>query len=218
MRTRLAVLLAAGVLLPGGATAIQPDIDLTAIDEAIAIGRSAIATERVRLHRTYRIAVEKAPIDYLELVTPFRRIVLATQERAERGQRGFGQKDALALLATAPGELDVYVELTFHPFNTYVGVPDYLVEITNARKTVVEAKRMDRISRWTPRVDGLPLSAVPGNASAVLKAPNQQPLLGATVIATFDLRDLEARGRADIVVSEAGRDLARVPVDLGLMR
>ena len=62
-------------------------------------------------------------MDYLEIVTPFRRIVLAAQARAGAGDRRFGQREALEIEAAAPGQIDLYAELTFHPLNTFVLVP-----------------------------------------------------------------------------------------------
>jgi hypothetical protein len=217
MRTRLTALLAFLLLCGASTDALQPTIDLDAIDDAIRIGRSAIGTERQRLHQAYRIGPGKAPVDYVDIVTPFRRIVLATQERAERGQRGFGQKDALALLGSTPNQLDLYVEITFHPLNTYVGVPDYTVTIAG-RDSKVSPESIDRLSRWTPRVDGMPSSVPRADPAAILKGPRTETLLGATVIAKFDVRQLDANCRCEVMVAEGGKELTRLSVDFSRIR
>src|SRR3954465_10574862 len=115
------------VLLAAGTrpAAMQSMLDAPSLQEAIAIGQSRLAAERARFHLPYRIPVNKSPVDYIDIVTPFRRVELAAEARAAAGQRGFGQREALEIVAAAPDRLDTYVELTFHPLNTYIGVPNY---------------------------------------------------------------------------------------------
>src|SRR5688500_14301934 len=98
-------------------------LGLRAIDEAIGIGKSQIAPARARYHAAYRLAVGPPPVDYIEVVTRCRRVVMAAEERAATGDRLFGERDALAILKARPEPLELFVELTFHPMNAYAAVP-----------------------------------------------------------------------------------------------
>jgi hypothetical protein len=197
--------------------AIQVALDRRAIEEALAIGQSRITVERSRFHAPYRIAVGKAPLDMIHVVTPFRRIVLAAEERVQSGGTSIGQKEALQALADAPDQLDLYIELTFHPLNTYIGVPAYdaalLVPGTSRR---VEPKSLDRFPRYGPRVEG---GLLPSTGGSSLTLPRQgQTLLGGTLIARFDIQLLEPAGVVELSVSEAGKELARARLDLAPLR
>ena len=216
MARRTTAVLAVLVLFGATSRAVQTDVDLRAIEEALTLGRTGIAVERTRFHDPYRIYIAKAPVDYIEIVTPFRRIVLAAQGRAAIGDRGYGQRQALDMLATTGDQLDVYVELTFHPQNNYIGVPRYDVLLLGARGTRIGSRSLDRVSRWTPRVEGLP-PPVP-TQGGILSSPQGQPLLGATVIAAFDVRALDPKGRYEVVVIEAGEERGRGMIDLGRLR
>src|SRR6186713_2591121 len=95
-------------VLTATVAAVQTDVDLLAIDEALTLIRSGSTSELARFNELYRVKVEKAPVDYLEVVTPFRRIVLTGAARATVGDRSFGQRQAIDLLAGSGGRLDVY--------------------------------------------------------------------------------------------------------------
>ena len=219
--TLLAGLIASTVATLAG---MDATLDTRSIQEAIAIGQSRLSQERERYHRPYRVAVSHPPVDYLEVVTPFRRVELAAETRAAAGDRGFGQRQALELIAAAPDQIEIYVELTFHPLNTYVGVPDYRVLLVRAGDTRALAPIEDeeRIPRYGARVDNLPRL---DPRSPVLPG-GSQPMLGGTIVARFDATQINAMGAYDVVVSEGGQragaaggpELARARVDLALMR
>ena len=80
----LAVLLAATAAVAVGAVDLR--LDAPAITRALSLGQTAIAADLVRFHQPYRVDVQRAPVDYLEIVTPFRRIVLAAQARRPPGR------------------------------------------------------------------------------------------------------------------------------------
>ena len=67
-----------------------------AIDEAM----------RTRGRRPFRREGEEdrrwVLLDYVDVVTPFRRVVLAAEARLRAGERLFGQREALAVLDSAP--------------------------------------------------------------------------------------------------------------------
>lgn len=213
VRRRLAALL----LLAGGSAAAAYDAALgpDAIAEAIRIGQSRVESVRVRYHQPYRIDVSRPPVDYVDLVTPFRRVVLAAEERMRQGDRRFGQREALGLLKEQRGQVMVFIELTFHPLNTYVGVPAYVVTLTNAGSAErVHAVDMQRIPRFRPRLAGTPL---PFPQTPVLPSAGQ-PVLGGTLVAGFDSGRLNTGAVYDVVIEESGKELARASVDLGKLR
>lgn len=209
---------AAVAVLTGSARAVQLPLDSRAIEEAIAIGQSRLAAERTRYHDPYRVVVSRPPVDYVDVITPFRRVVLAAQGRAELGGRGFGQREAFEVLAAAPDELELRVELTFHPLNTYIGVPVFVVSVTPGpgATAAVPPRSVTAMPRFGARVAGMP-QPTPAPAGAVLPG-RSQPMLGGVVIARFDAGVLAIAATNTIVISEAGRELARVPVDLARLR
>jgi len=214
MRAGLAAVLVALVALQAATGAVQTPVDDAAIDAALTLARVSSDTARARFHDAYRLIAARAPVDYLEVVSPFRRIVIAAQQRAAAGDRSFGQRQALEILGKAGGQIDVYVEMTFNPLNTYIGVPEYEVVLAGRGNTRVGARSIDRLSRWTPRVDGLPAAVPSGGGSG----PPRGPLVGATLIARFDLQSLDPEGSYDVVISERGDVLAAVRLDLSRLR
>ena len=77
---RAFALVLAIVVSAASTAAIQRDVDLTAVNDALTMGRSGAAA-RTRFHEAYRVMGAAAPIDYLDVVTPFRRIVIAAAAR-----------------------------------------------------------------------------------------------------------------------------------------
>ncbi len=60
-------------------------------------------------------------MDFVDVVTPFRRVVMAAESRARQGDHRFGQRDALELLPrSTAGTSTIRAEFTFHPLNTFV--------------------------------------------------------------------------------------------------
>jgi hypothetical protein len=194
--------------------ALQTDVGLEAIDDALALIRSGSAEEHARFNAPYRLTIGKEPLDYLEVMTPFRRIVLAGAARMAAGDRGFGQRQAIELLATDGARLDVYAELTFHPLNTYIGVPSYRLTLEAASGRRLEPVETIRLSRWTARRDG-PSPVPPFNAPST---PGGAPLLGATIIGRFDLKDVMPTGTYVVVLDLAGKEEGRGTVALATMR
>lgn len=201
-------------VLTATAAAVQTDVDLLAIDEALMLIRSGSSSELARFNELYHVKVEKAPVDYLEVVTPFRRIVLTGTARATVGDRSFGQRQAIDLLAESGGRLDVYAELTLNPLNNYIGVPDYVVALINRSGTRTAASEVTRLSRWTARLPGPP-AVGPFLATGI---PRGAPLVGATIIAGFELKGLMPAGTYEVVVELGKEEVARAAVVLSGMR
>jgi len=191
MRTTLAgacVLLAATT-----AAAVDLVMDRPAVDAAVRTGQSSSDRDRARFHAAYRLLVGNAPLDAVDLITPFRRVVLAAETRARLGDRMFGQRQALEILKTSGNQVDIVAEFTFHPLHAFVGVPNYTI-----RLGAVTPIMIDRIPRYAP-----------GPSS---------PMTGGTVIAHFDGKSLSATAVYEVIVEEAGKELARARVDFGMLR
>jgi hypothetical protein len=196
-------------------------LDHRAIQEALDIAHTSFERTRTRFHADYRFAIGRAPVDFIEIVTPFRRVVIAAETRARTGSRMFGQREALEALKSEPERVELYGELTFHPLNTYVGVPDYGVTLKSTRPGTapIRPAAIDRIPRFGPRVEGQPLP-YPLPYPIPPRVPSAgQPLSGGTLIAAFDGRQLDPKGLYDAVVSdERDKELASVRIDLSRRR
>jgi hypothetical protein len=207
---------AAAVWLAIGSAGVAMDatLDLRGINEAVSLGQSRSDRDRARFHAPYRLAVNRAPVDYLEVVTPFRRIVLEAESRAQTGDRSFGQRHAREILAATPPTLEVFVELTFHPLHTFVGVPDYAIALVEAGLPRIRPRETARIPRHGPRLDGTPL---PGPNTLVLPG-SDQPMIGGTIVARFDAQTLRRSGIYDVIVEDAGKELARARAEFSRLR
>jgi hypothetical protein len=222
-RTLAGLVLAAVLVAGAGSSAFVRSLDPQSLAEAIAIGQGRIDAVRTHFHAPYHIDVGKAPVDYIEVVTPFRRVALDAEARTHSGDRLYGQRDALATLGDAPSRVDIVAELTFHPLNTFVGVPDYRVSLEAVAGALhLLPTTFSSIPRFSPRLAGMPLPypytvGSPGPARS-------QPLLGGSIIATFDGPMLDAEGSYWVVVSDSGdagkdrKELARARVDFGKLR
>jgi hypothetical protein len=114
--------------------AARRTLSLSEVDEAIRIGQTRIAADRARFHAPYRFVVGQLPVDYLDVITPYRRVVIAAEQSAQIGDRSFGQRQALQLLNDADGQFDVVIEITFHPLNAFIGMPSYDVVVVRGRR------------------------------------------------------------------------------------
>jgi hypothetical protein len=196
--------------------AIQPSLDRRAIEEAILIGQSRFDTERTRFHTGYRVAVARPPVDWIDVITPFHRVALAAEAKARLGDRVFGQREALAALSNAPNLIELLIELTFHPLNTFVGVPAYDVVLSRAQDKPIRAQYINRYPRFGPRTE-VTVPALPNpNAAPLLGAG--QPMLGGTMVAQFATDTIDSNGRYDIVITDGGKELVRARVDFGRIR
>jgi hypothetical protein len=198
------------------AHAVQLTLDRRAIEQAIFLGQSRLDAERNQLHRLYRLSVSRPPVDWIDVITPYHRVVLAAEARARIGDRVFGQREALAALNAAPNQIELLIELTFHPLNAYVGVPAYEVTLHGPQATRIRPRHVDRFPRFGPRTDSTaPALPVP-NATPLLGSG--QPMLGGSMLVQFSAADLDPNGRYDVVIVEAGKELVRGALDLMAMR
>ena len=198
-------------------TAFEPALDPRSLADAIDLGQSRIDDVRSRFHAAYHIEVMQPPVDYIEVVTPFRRIALDAEARTRAGERLYGQREALATLGDNPSRLDVVVELTFHPLNNYVGVPAFTVSLVPQGGRPIEPRTISRVPRFGPRVSGTPLP-YPYVTSSAAAPQGSQPLLGGSIVAVFDGTALDARGTYVVVVRDSAKDVAKATADLARLR
>jgi len=215
VRRHTLLFLLVGVLAFPVSRAAQLTLTPAEIEEAVRLGQTRIAADRTRFHAPYRIVITQPPVDYIEVVTPFRRVVLAADERARFGDRSFGQRQAMELVSAAHGRFDLDVELTFHPLNTFVAMPAYDVALVRAATRVTPAA-LDRVPRFGARVDDLP-SSLPVTGGRVATAQSQ-PLLGGTLVAQFEGDAIDGRGTMDVVVTDGAKELARATIDFSRLR
>lgn len=208
------LLLLVSLVASAGLVGVEPAPGGRLVDEALGIGHSRIQTVPARFHLPYRIQIAAPPIDYIDVVTPFRRIVLLAEERTRAGGR-LQQREALALIADHSAQIELRVEATFHPLNAFVGVPAYHVLLrTDADAMPIDPMRIDLIPRFGARLEGMPN----GLPTAGLTASSSQPLLGGTLVAVFSTDGLDLATVYEIVVSEEGEELALARIDLATIR
>jgi len=209
-------LLVAALLAGATVSGFEPTITPRLIDEALSIGQSRIDSVRTRFHDPYRFPVTRPPIDYVDVVTPYRRVVLLTEERNQLGIRGFTRGEATAALGNQAGVVQLRVEMTFHPQNAFVGVPDYNVELVAASPpSRLMPANLERIPRFGARINTGPLPA-PGAQPNPLGGASH--LVGGTIVATFPMAGLNGTGAYEVVVSEKGKELGRARVNFAGLR
>jgi hypothetical protein len=197
-------------------SAFEPSLDPSSLADAINLGQSRIDDVRSRFHAAYHVDAMQPPVDYIEVVTPFRRIALDAEARTRAGERLYGQREALATLGDNPSRLDVVVELTFHPLNNYVGVPAFTVSLVPPGGRAIEPRTISRVPRFGPRLSGMPLPYPYVTNSAAPQG--SQPLLGGSIVAVFDGTALDGRGTYVTVIRDSGKDIAKATVDFARLR
>lgn len=190
------------------------------IGQALSLGQTSITSELTRFHQPYRLEVARPPVDYVEVVTPFRRIVLAAQTRQRAGDRRFGQREALEVEAAAPRQIDLYAELTFHPLNTFVLVPAYRVYVLTPSNEILLPRNSSNMARYGPRVEGAPSPTMPTPVPGGATRGRSQPMLGATLVMSFDAELLAGKcaQRCDVVIEEAGKSRVQVALSLASLK
>jgi hypothetical protein len=211
---RTGLVLATFLTSAAAVAAFDQGLDPQSLADAIQIGGSRTDDTRARFHVPYHVEVMQPPVDFVEVVTPFRRIVLDAESRARAGERLYGQREAIATLGDNPSRVDLLADLTFHPLNNYLGVPEYTVTLLTPAGMTIRPMTIARMPRFGPRVSGtLPYPYVAGGS-----APNGQAPSGGLVVAVFDGRALDPRGTYVMSIGESGKEVAKAPVDFGRLR
>jgi hypothetical protein len=209
---------AVGLIGCGAASAgaVQLMLDRRAIEEAIYIGQSRIEVERTRFHAPYRIRVSQPPIDWIDVITPFHRVAIAAETNARRGGRQFGQREAADALRDVENQIDLVIEMSFHPLNTFVAMPLYQAEVVLQGGRRVAPQRVERFPRSGPRSESAVPTLPTPEAAAVLGTG--QPVVGGMLVVALDGSTFEPNQRIEVVVLDGKTELARASIDLGRMR
>lgn len=189
----LPVVLAVALLAPARATDLV--LGPVELEHALTIGRASDA-ERARFHDRYLAALGDPTAERLEVVTEFRRVVLAAENRIRQGDRMFSARQANETNRPWRGKLTIALRLRFHPQNVLVRVPSYEVAIGQPSLRALDVRRT-------------PLYALQGS--------NQQPgvataLIGGLVESDFDAVEIGQTKRAIRVLLD-GTELAHTTID-----
>jgi hypothetical protein len=195
----LASLAAAACLAaPAGVRAIVLDVTQDQAYRAIAIGRGTQA-ERTRFHAAYLRAASDPTIERVELLTPFRRVVVETERRLDFGDHQFGARQAAEVIKKWRSTLTISVRIRFHPQNVYVTVPPY--ETIVASSPGGDEVRLGDVRRTPLFAQANPDQ--PGAGTA---------LIGASIEYDFDLATVGQTTRV-VSVMLGDKTLARATID-----
>ena len=113
------------------------------------------------------------------------------------------------MLADTPEQIDLLVELTFHPQNTFIGVPAYEVRLlpVTAETKPVEPRDVMSVPRFGPRIEGMPLPYPYPMTSPGL--PGGQPLTGGTIVMRLEGGRSTRTASTTSSCAEQGNELAR---------
>lgn len=158
---------------------------------------------RAQLHAPYIIPIRDSVIQEIQILTEFRRTVLAAEDARSRGDwavaqgarslTGHGVAD---VVNPWRGKVTITATLQLDPLHTYVSIPR--CEVMLAGAPVVSS--LDR--RTSPR-SSLPYAGRSGTTTS---------LVGALLEADFDAGAVAQTSRAVVVICE-GKDVARTAID-----
>jgi hypothetical protein len=111
---------------------------------------------RTLFHAPYLIAVDHAAVEHLEVVTEFRRFVLAAEEQLKAGnwmvgRGGFDPKGRTFkdVLRPVAGQVSLRARLRFHPLNNYVTLPPFDILLGDPTLLAINAIRTPHITQAT---------------------------------------------------------------------
>ncbi len=201
---------AATVILASAASVpFDVDIDTSAVKRAIDLGRSPAADSSRRFHDRYVVLLGEPPLDRLEIVTEFRRVVLATENRVRFADTTWGPEQAEAMLRPWRERVSLVLHVTFAPNNTYRSMPRFDVVLY---EKPFSAAPGSATSRQAKRIEPIDLVETPRYVSGQ-PAPPGTPILAGTVEATFSARGLDRTGTYLAAILLADRELRRVELD-----
>ncbi len=186
------------------ASPADTQLDRAAVEHAIAIGRGPERAYQA-FEEPYRLRLGGPTFVELEIVTEFRRVVLAARQRALVGDSTWGYEEALDALRPYRGRLTFILRVALPPQNVDYRLPAF-----------------DMVVYPPPGRGSGPLSALdvrrlPQYVAGQL-APPGSPVLGGLIEQSFDARALDPRGSCLVGLFAEGKEVQRVPVDLATVR
>jgi hypothetical protein len=199
-------LVAAALLLGhapiGAVTEVMTESDIA---YALNIANGSDAT-RALFHAPYRVVIDDPLVEHLEIITEFRRFVLAAEDQLKSGnwmmakggfdQKGRTLKDRLRPLG---GQVSIRARLRFHPHNNYVTLPAFDILLGDPTLLAINATR-------TPHIT--PATGEPGTRDLIY---------GATIEVFYNAPTIDDRTLPVRLFSE-GKELARISMDFSRVR
>jgi hypothetical protein len=178
-------------------TEVMTDSDIA---QALNIANGSDAT-RALFHAPYHVAVDAPDIEHLEIITEFRRFVLAAEDHLKAGnwmmaRGGFDPNGRTLrdLLRPLGGQVSIRARLRFHPQNNYVTLPAFDILLGDPTLLAINALR-------TPHI-----------TSATGEPGTRDVINGATIEVFYNAPTIDDRLLPVRLISE-GREVARISVD-----
>lgn len=156
---------------------------------------------RARFHSAYIVVVDHPTIEHLDVITEFRRFVLAAEDQLKAGnwmmgRGGFGPKGRTLreVLRPLEGQVSIRARLRFHPQNSYITLPAFDILLGEPTLLAINATRTAHI---------MPANGEPGTRDVIY---------GATIEVFYNSPTISDRMLPIRIVSE-GKELTRVSVD-----
>ena len=146
---------AALVFVPAALAAVTDSLSERDVAQALSIANGSEAS-RALFHAPYRVVADDPIIEQLEIISEFRRFVLAAEDQLKAGnwmmaRGGFDAKGRTLrdLLRPLEGQLSVRARLRFHPQNNYVTVPAFDILLGEPTLLAINAVRIPHTTRST---------------------------------------------------------------------
>ena len=194
-------LLVAAALLLGrtptvAVTEVMTDTDIA---QAFTIANGS-ESSRALFHASYRITVDDPLVEQLEVITEFRRFVIAAEEQLKAGnwmmaRGGFDHKGRTVkdLLRPLSGQVAIRATLRFHPQNSYVTPPAFDILLGDPTLLAIDAVRTSHTT---------PATGEPGTRDIYT---------GATIEVLYNAPTIADRELPIRLLSE-GKEFARISV------
>jgi hypothetical protein len=152
VRVKFTFVLAAFLLVRvpvAGVTEVMTDREIA---HALNIANGSEAS-RGLFHAPYNVAIDDPLIEHVEVITEFRRFVLAAEEQLKNGnwmmaRGGYDTKGRTLkdLLRARAGQVSIRAQLRFHPHNNYVTLPPFDILLGSPTLLAIDAIRTPHIT------------------------------------------------------------------------
>lgn len=196
-RVRQSLAIAVIASITSAASALTITLTSSDVERALAVARASDA-EHARFHDRYIVPVGKPDVERFEILTEFRRLVLAGEARRDNWLFLHSVTQAHDAVREWVGEVSVTSRVRFHPQNALVEVPDYEVTV-------------ESLPSGAP-LEPLKAARTPIYGNASPDAPAAKWLAGAVIEATFDAGSIGQTSRLVRLLLD-GTEQARCVVD-----
>jgi len=125
------------------------------IADALTIANGAGAT-RALFHAPYNLDIDDPTIEHVDIVTEFRRFVLAAEKELEAGNWMMGRggydpkgRTLRDVLRPLDGQVSIRARLRFHPHNNYVTLPAFDILLGDPTLLAINAIRTPHVTPAT---------------------------------------------------------------------